>query len=169
MTVREIRSRVLDLFDGPTLSQLATVAANGRPWARYVMSTIDGAMTLRVPTKTTTRKVEEIRAFPFVHVLVGQNLFSSSGAYAQIAGRARLSRDREDLNRCWRDGMERFLSGPNDPSYVLIEIRPDRIEYWSFMQAVCPQVLTEEDIHPSGLPFDDEWWADRQSAAVAEL
>lgn len=158
MVAREIRTRVMDLFDGPTLSLLATVNGHGRPWTRYVMSRMDGDMTLRIPTKSTTRKVDDIRRFPFVHVLVGKDLYGRNGAYAQIEGRAYLTRNTDALARFWNDGMTRYFSGPNDPSFLLIEIRPERIEYWNMMEAKNPHVLEEVDIIPQGLPFDDEYW-----------
>ena len=156
MVKREIRSQIMELFDGPTLSVLATVSRRGRPWTRYVMSRIDGDLTLRIPTRSSTRKVGDIQHFPFVHVLVGKNLFERGGAYAQIEGRASLTQNAASLGRFWYDGMTRFFSGPDDPSYLLIEVRPERIEYWSMSEAENPHVLEEEDLAPVGLPFDDE-------------
>lgn len=158
MSMRDTRRDVMELFNGPTLSVLATVNAAGRPWSRYVMSRIDDDMTIRIPTKSTTRKVEDIELCPFVHLLVGRNLFGRDGAYAQIEGRAVISRDYDALRRFWHDSFRRYFSDPADPSYVLIEIRPERIEYWSLMANENPAVLEEDDLYPKGISWDEEYW-----------
>ena len=156
MIKRNTRRDVLDLFHGPTLSQLATISEDGRPWTRYVMSQMDDDMTIRIPTKSTTRKVGEIERDKFVHVLVGRNLFGRDGAYAQIEAQAKLSRDPAELRRFWHDSFRRYFTGPNDPTYVLIQVQPYRIEYWSMMNAENPAVLEEDQITPSGVCWEEE-------------
>ncbi|MDO5554735.1 MAG: pyridoxamine 5'-phosphate oxidase family protein [Planctomycetia bacterium] len=159
---RELKRKILDLFEGPTLSELATITRHGRPWVRYVMSSIDDEMTLRIPTRSDARKVRDINFCPDVHVLVGKNLFSSSGAYAQIEGFAVITADPRKREKEWSEAMKRFFTGPRDPDYVLIEVRPYRIEYWSAMEKENPQVLDTDDFIYSFGPGDERPIADSE-------
>lgn len=158
MVAQELREKIMGLFDGPTLSALATVNKRGRPWTRFVMSDIDENMILHIPTIRETRKVEEIQAFPFVHVLVGKDLFTRDGGYAQIEGRAILSQDAGYRPRFRNPQLRRLLTDPNDPAYVLIEVYPERIEYWSLLQEKNPQVLEKSQIGAYRLIPDEVDW-----------
>ena len=158
--IKNPKEKIFELFDGPTLSQLATIDCTGRPWVRYVMSTIDRDMILRVPTGRTTRKVRDIREHPSVHLLVGKNLFTRNGAYAQIEGHAVVTADPLSRSRQWNRSMERYFEGPADPNYVLIEIRPFRMEYWSAMEEENPAIVEACDLvcDPDDSHNSDEYW-----------
>ncbi|MDO4587251.1 MAG: pyridoxamine 5'-phosphate oxidase family protein [Planctomycetia bacterium] len=166
MRREEIRSKIFEQFDGPTLSQLATVNQYGRPWVRYVMSTIDEEMTLRIPTRSDTRKVQDIRYNPEVHVLVGKDLFSRSGAYAQIEGVATLTNDAHQRTQYWNSGMQRYFSSTEDPSYILIEVRPFRIEYWSAMEEENPAVLEINSFENGDIDYEEQYWRSEKSVVV---
>ena len=146
--------KVLDLFEGPTLCQLATVNREGRPWVRYVMSSMDQDMVIRIPTKKETRKIDDINNSPEVHILAGRNLFSRQGAYVQIEGIARLTDDFGKRQEQWSNEMLKYFSGPSDPSYMLIEVSPVRIEYWSAAESQNPLVLEGSELTSSGAVFD---------------
>lgn len=145
MISRDAKERLDRLFDGPTLTLLGTVDADGRPWARYAMGVLDDRGTIRIATKRTTRKIADVERFPFVHLLVGRNVFSSDCEYAQIGGKAVVV-DGAEPTGAWNPTARAFLSG-DDPSYALIEIRPNRVEIWSAKAAPNenPVVFEEED------------------------
>ena len=164
--IQNLRDRIYELFDGPTLTQLATINRFGRPWVRYVMSTIDREMVLRIPTRSDTRKVREIGARPDVHLLVGKELFSSRGAYAQIEGCAIITTDPRCKKKEWNRSMERYFSGSNDPGYVIIEIRPYRIEYWSVLEEENPAILDTDDLLRGEEDSDEYWVAEGESVPV---
>lgn len=159
MFQRYVKEKIADLFNGPTLSQLATVDENGRPWVRYAMSSMDDRATIRIPTRRETRKVAHIAGSPFVHLLVGRNLFSRYGEYAQICGRAVVVDDPRRRRDQWNPSMRSFFEGPNDPAYVLVEIRPYRMEYWSAQAAANenPLVLEEDDLVEANDEFGRLW------------
>lgn len=170
--IQNPKEKIFELFDGPTLSQLATIDCRGRPWVRYVMSTIDRDMVLRVPTGRTTRKVRDVRENPNVHLLVGKNLFTRHGAYAQIEGYAVITADPLARNEQWNRSMERYFEGPTDPNYVLIEIRPFRMEYWSAMEEENPAVVEPKDlVHESEdrEKYAEYWDCEGKTAPVFAL
>ncbi|MBQ9127953.1 MAG: pyridoxamine 5'-phosphate oxidase family protein, partial [Thermoguttaceae bacterium] len=59
MIARAAQENLARVFDGPTLTLLGTVDADGRPWTRYVMGVLDDRGTIRVATKRDSRKVAD--------------------------------------------------------------------------------------------------------------
>lgn len=149
MTERDVKEKIAEIFNGSTLSTLATIDENGRPWTRFVMSSLGDDWKIRIPTKRGTRKLAHIEADPSVHLLVGRDLFSRNGEYVQICGRASIVEETGALQKLWNAATRAFFSGPDDPSYVAIEIRPTRMEYWSALAAVDenPFVLDETALY----------------------
>ncbi len=166
MISRDAKERLARLFDGPTPTLLGTVDADGRPWTRYVISVLDDRGTIRVATKRGTRKIDDVERFPFVHLLVGKNVFSSDCEYAQIGGKAVVV-DGAQPAATWNPAARAFLSG-GDPSYALIEIRPYRVEIWSLQAAPNENPLVFEEENPE-TDFDAElsrFWIDDEAFEV---
>ena len=88
MISRDAQEKLARVFDGPTLTLLGTVDAAGRPWTRYVMGVLDDRGTIRIATKRDSRKVADVENLPFVHLLVGRDLFSSDCEYGRRRRRA---------------------------------------------------------------------------------
>ena len=47
----------------------------------------------------------------------------------QIAGRATVRDDAKIRRQCWHKYMKQYYSGSDDPEYVVIEVKPQIIEY----------------------------------------
>jgi general stress protein 26 len=86
-------------------------------------------LTLRIVTDAPSRKVVEIRAHPEVHLTCGDLKPPDDSVYLQIAGRAKVSTDPDEKRSLWIEEYRRNFSGPDDPSYVVIRVLPDLIEY----------------------------------------
>lgn len=145
MISRAAQEKLARVFDGPTLTLLGTVDADGRPWTRYVMGVLDDRGTIRIATTRDSRKIADVKRLPFVHLLVGRDLFSSDCEYVQIGGKAVVVDGAQPV-AAWNPAARTFLSGSN-PSYALIEVRPYRVEVWSAKAAPNenPLVFEEED------------------------
>ncbi|MBR5243879.1 MAG: pyridoxamine 5'-phosphate oxidase family protein, partial [Thermoguttaceae bacterium] len=145
MISRAAQEKLARVFDGPTLTLLGTVDADGRPWTRYVMGVLDDRGTIRIATTRDSRKIADVENLPFVHLLVGRDLFSSDCEYVQIAGRAVVVDGAQPV-AAWNPAAQTFLSGAN-PSYALIEVRPHRVEFWTAKAAPNenPIVFEEEN------------------------
>lgn len=125
----ELKNKILNVIEGRKLAALATVAG-GRPWVRLVMCYSDG-LNFYISTYKDSRKVAQIKKNPNVHLTISRDVNDLNAAYVQVAGKARVRRDARIRNKYWCDFMKKYYSGPNDPNYVVIEVKPRLIEYRS--------------------------------------
>jgi general stress protein 26 len=105
------------------VSHAAGGGLNARPLAVAEVSA-DGDIVFA--TSIASPKVAEIAAEQ--RVLVA---FQSGSAFATVAGRARISRDRQRLAALWSESWRLFYPGGiEDPSLCLLEVTPSAAEYW---------------------------------------
>lgn len=123
----DVKQQILDVFKTPLVSSLATIA-EGKPWVRYVMAFMNEELTIRVATGIDTRKVAQIKANPEVHVTAGFTTLQTTKAYLQIQGRAEVSQSDDERQGLWYDHLKAYFSGPDDPRYAVIIIKPTKIE-----------------------------------------
>ena len=95
---------------------------------RYVRGTIDDGLTIRCPTLLDTNKVRQIEAHPSVALTCGDADPSRPGTYFEIKGEARISTDPGDRLRVWGKLQQKWFSGPDDPDFAVVVIRPASIE-----------------------------------------
>ncbi|UYO36025.1 pyridoxamine 5'-phosphate oxidase family protein [Bacillus zhangzhouensis] len=127
MTQEELKQKVLNLLDEQKVGTLATVEQN-QPHTRYMTFFHEG-LTLYTPTSKETHKAEEIEKNPNVHILIGYSGEGFGDTYAEIAGTATLTDDRELIDRLWSDEMEKWFKGKDDPDLVILKIDPTSIRY----------------------------------------
>lgn len=127
----DLEDRILAVFDGrPTLSCLATVTPEGRPWVRYVVIQASDDMTFRCTSFIHARKVAQIARDPNVHLTCGIGDPSRfSDPYLQIAGQAVFTTDRDERHAFWSDRLHVLFDGPDDPRYGIVIVRASCIEY----------------------------------------
>ena len=166
MISRAAQEKLARVFDRPTLTLLGTVDADGRPWTRYVMGVLDDRGTIRIATKRDSRKIADVENLPFVHLLVGRDLFSSDCEYVQIGGKAVVVDGAQPV-AAWNPAARTFLAGSN-PSSALIEIRPYRVEVWSAKAAPNENPLVFEEEDPDA-DFEAElgrFWVDEEEFEI---
>jgi len=127
----DLKERILAILGKPQLAGLATIAQDGKPWVRYVMTVASEDMTIRCATFVSARKAKQIKKNPEVHVTCGVTDPQKMGPYLQIQGRASLNRSKEARHGFWSDMLSPIFTGPDDPNYAVIEITPYYIEYCS--------------------------------------
>src|SRR3989338_3499476 len=136
---KSLREKILKVVKGEKLASLATIAS-GRPWVRYVVSHNDGrGLNLYVCTYRDSRKIRQIQKNPNVHITIGGNMENLEAPYVQVAAMARVRSDAGIRKKLWREFMRKYYTGPNDPHYVVIEAKPELIEYIS-SETRAPQV-----------------------------
>ena len=135
----EVREKIHQTVQGPQLAVLATVTEEGLPWARYVMAMADDDLTFRIVTGTQSRKAQQIARQPIVHLTLGATTLEATSSYLQIAGRAEVTRDEAERTAMWSDMLKEYFTGPDDPNYCVIILRPTRIEYMG-MGSMTPEV-----------------------------
>lgn len=118
--------RFEELLEGFDHAMLVSVAQDDSLHARpMAIAESDGAM-LRFATSNRSAKTAEVALHPRVSVVM-----QGDGAYLAISGAARIIDDRKRARLLWQPGWKVwFPGGPDDPQLVLIEIDPERAEYW---------------------------------------
>lgn len=118
--------RFEELLEGFDHAMLVSVAKDRSLHARpMAIADSDGAM-LRFATSNRSAKAAEVTLHPRVSVVM-----QGGGAYLAISGTARIIDDSERVRLLWQPGWKVwFPGGPDDPNLVLIEIDPERAEYW---------------------------------------
>ena len=129
--MNELKSRITSGLKPVQLANLATITPEGLPWTRYVMIEGDEELTLRCATFTIARKVMQVGQNPEVHLCCGVQDPSDETPYYQIQGRAEVTTDPAEKTAFWNSSLEPIFSGPDDPNYAVVIIRPYRIECWT--------------------------------------
>jgi general stress protein 26 len=124
-----LKEKILAKVNGPTLSALATITENGKPWVRYVTPFVDKNLTFWMATFVHSRKVAQIRKNPEVHLTVGVADIETAESYLQVEAKAEVLSDQKTKKAVWFDGLKDIFSGPEDPNYCVCKITPYRIEY----------------------------------------
>ena len=130
----DLKSRIAAKMSGPTLAGLATITPEGKPWVRYVTVHCDPDLTIRFATFLGSRKVAHIRRDPAVHLVLGVGDPTTAESYVQAAGRAEIKTDPSAKQAHWSDALGAYFKGPDDPNYAVVEIRPERIEFYRMGQ-----------------------------------
>lgn len=125
----DLERRIWGIIGRPQTAALATVGEDGAPWVRYVTVRAEKDFTLNFCTARSTRKARQIMAHPDVHLTCGDLNPPDGSVYLQIAGRAEVRSDAATRLRYWQEEWRRYFTGPDDPEYIMVLIRPSRIEY----------------------------------------
>lgn len=113
--------------DAPFLCSLATVRRDGGPAVRFVRAKADEDLNLRIPTFVGTRKVDQIRADPRVHITCGDTDSERPGTYFQIDGAAEISTEPVERAACWTPRLAKWFTDRDDPNYAVVKVTPTRI------------------------------------------
>ena len=84
----DVKQKILAKIQGPTLSALATITENGKPWVRYCTPLADENLTYWMGTFIKSRKVSQIRKNPQVHLTLGVTDPQAAESYIQVQGKA---------------------------------------------------------------------------------
>lgn len=135
----DLKERIFNTAEELQLMNVATVTGEGKPWVRYVMGKADSDLTFRFCTQLESRKVGQIRKNPSVHISLGVTSLETAEHWLQVQGRAEVSTDRDERHAFWFDELKDYFSGPDDPHYCIVIIRPERIEFGT-MGNMTPEV-----------------------------
>ena len=127
----ELKATITNGLKNIQLANLATLTADGAPWTRYVMIAGDEELTIRCATFLEARKVEQIKQNPEVHLNCGVLNPMEMKPYYQIQGRAEVVTNAGEKAAFWNPSLAPIFSGPDDPNYAVVVIKPYRIELWT--------------------------------------
>jgi len=138
--MRDLKKRMFEGLKPLQLANLATLTDEGQPWTRYVMVAGDDGLVLRCATFLGSRKVAQIKKNPAVHVTCGVLDPAEMKPYFQVQGNASVIVDEAERHAFWNPSLEPIFSGPDDPNYAIVIIKPRRIELCTPPEMV-PEVL----------------------------
>jgi general stress protein 26 len=135
----DLKQKIFEVAKELQLINFATLTDDGRPWIRYVMGKADNNLVFRFCTHMGSRKVGQIRKNPRSHISLGVSDLETAKHWLQVQGPAEISTDAEERHSFWFDELNNYFSGPDDPDYCIIIIRPSRIELGT-MGNMTPEV-----------------------------
>jgi general stress protein 26 len=127
----DLTQRIFTIMKESALAGFATIAADGNPWVRYVVTHVAEDLTIRFSTFADSRKVAQIQKNPEVHLTCGVSDPATAKRYLQIQGKAEFTTDKTEREACWNDQLKKNFKGPDDSNYGIIIVKPYRIELYS--------------------------------------
>lgn len=142
MDKEKVEKHITEIISGTNHAVLATIAGD-EPWVRYVMTfNVEDTFKLQISTALKSRKVEQIKKNPKVHLTMGSAPGEEMGPYLQYAGTAAVKCDEKTKKEHWHDDLKMYFKGPEDPNYCVIEVEPRRIEVMGVTKDWSPLVWT---------------------------
>ncbi len=135
----DLKQSIIDVVRELQLINFATIKENGNPWVRYVMGKADSELVFRFCTHLESRKVAQIRKTPDVHISLGVTSLETAKNWVQVEGTAKVSTDKTERDSFWFDDLNNYFTGPDDPSYCIVIIKPSRIEFGT-MGITTPEI-----------------------------
>jgi len=127
--MNDLKKRIFETARNLQLINFATVTGDAKPWVRYVMGKADEDLVFRFCTHLESRKVAQIRKNPNVHISLGAASLETARNWLQVEGTAEVSTDKTEREAFWFDDLKNYFSGPDDPAYCIVVVRPSRIEF----------------------------------------
>ena len=123
----EIIAAAKEVMKAARYATLVTIGELSRPQARIVdPATPEQDLTIWIATNPLTRKVTEIRNDGRVTLLYFN---ATGGEYVTVLGMAALVSDSSTKIRHWKaDWAPFYKSGPRGADYLLIRVKPTRLE-----------------------------------------
>lgn len=124
----DLKQRILELAKEPQLLNLATITEEGKPWVRYMVGQADEELCIRFCTSLCSDKIRHIRQNPHVHLSMGAKDIMTTKAWLQVEGTAEISTAKAERDAFWYEGLKAYFTGPDDPNYCVVIVKPSRIE-----------------------------------------
>lgn len=123
-----LEQELAKIMDHNEFCSLATIEGN-RPKQRY-MALYNQGLSIHLVTDRKTHKVEELEANPHVSLLMGYEKGGTKDV-VEIEGTCIISDNDELRKQIWKPEFAQMFNGPEDPDYVILQIKPVRIQYIS--------------------------------------
>lgn len=125
MDKQRLKDRIIKVLGESKVGSMATVVGN-KPHSRY-MTFFNEDLTLYTPTSKETYKAEEIERNPHVHILLGYEGDGMGDAYIEVQGKATIKEEQKLKDKFWNERMEKWIKSPEDPNFIILEIKADTI------------------------------------------
>ena len=125
----DLQQKIFDATKELQLMNFATITEDGKPWVRYVVGKADNDLLFRFCTHLNTKKVNQIKKNPNVHISMGATDMKTAKNWLQVEGTATILTDKTERQAFWFDALNRYFTGPDDPQYCVVIVRPSRVQF----------------------------------------
>lgn len=122
MEKENIINEISRIISESRLGTLSTMRGD-QPFSRYMIFRHDGLKLYCISSKQTN-KVRDIEHNKKVHILLGFEGGGFGKPYLDISATATIHDEKELKDRLWHDNFLKYLEGPNDPNYIVIQCEP---------------------------------------------
>jgi general stress protein 26 len=131
----ELKDKILDVTGGVNISAFATVKNEQHPVprVRYVATVGFPDLSMKIATHKSSTKMSHIKKNPKGGIATwkGKGLEDFGKPYVIIDTKIEILDDEKSKNEFWDPMLEKYFSGPDDPEYVILNLKPYSIEYYS--------------------------------------
>jgi general stress protein 26 len=125
MHQEQINEEVIRILSEHKVGTLSTMKGD-QPFSRYMIFRNEG-FTLYTISSKATEKVQDILENNKVHILLGFEGGGYGKPYIDMTAEATIHDEKELKDKFWHDNFRKYLSGPDDPNYIVIRCEPKRV------------------------------------------
>lgn len=139
---KQITDEILRILDEKRVGTLCTMKGD-QPFARYMIFRHEEFILYTISSKKT-EKVQDILNNPKVHILFGfeSGMQGRPKPYLDITATATIHDEKELKDRLWHDNFLKYLTGPDDPNYIIIRCEPKTIRLMNHPDLDGPYTLS---------------------------
>ncbi|MFB6467037.1 pyridoxamine 5'-phosphate oxidase family protein [Cytobacillus sp. Hz8] len=136
----KIKEEIQTILAERRLGILSTMKGD-QPYSRFMMFRNEGFRLYTISSKKT-EKVQDILNNPKVHILLGFKTEGFGNPYLDITAMATLEDEKELKDQLWHENFLKYLTGPDDPNYIVIRCEPKTIRLMSHPDLDGPYTLS---------------------------
>lgn len=140
----EIKNEILGILAENRLGTLSTMKSD-QPYSRLMIFRNEDFLLYTISSKKT-EKVQDILENPKVHILLGFQGGGHGKPYLDITATASIHDEKGLKDRLWHDNFLKYLTGPEDPNYIVICCKPKTIRLMSHPKLAKPYTLNCDDL-----------------------
>jgi general stress protein 26 len=125
MHQQQINEEVIRILSEHKVGTLSTMKGD-QPFSRYMIFRNE-EFTLYTISSKATEKVQDILNNNKVHILLGFEGGGYGKPYIDMTAEATIHDDKALKDKFWHDNFRKYLTGPDDPNYIVIRCEPKSI------------------------------------------
>lgn len=140
MEIQQLNTEIKRLLTEYRLGILSTMKGD-QPYSRYMIFRNEDFLLHTISNKKTY-KVEDICKNDQVHILLGVDKGCYGQPYLEITATASIHDEPELRQHFWHENFLKYLKGPDDPNYIVIRCKPQKIRLINHPESDGPYTLT---------------------------
>lgn len=139
MDEQQIKNEIIRIMNENRLGTLSTMKGD-QPFSRYmIFRSEEDDFILYTISSRQTEKVQDILKNNKVHILLGGGF---GKPFIDIVAVATMHEEKELKDRLWHENFLKYLTGPDDPNYIVIRCEPKFIRLISHPDLDGPYTIS---------------------------